>query len=125
MYTTSEYYGPELVSWPRAFQLGRISRTVSRKVWFSTLSMEVCRREINKCRAKSTSGERSSQRVASLRPDPPRRAVKNSDRCAFFGAYLSIAKNTGRSARSEGRVRGSVKGLGSSGTRSMDGAVST
>lgn len=99
------------------FNSARISRTVSRKVWFSTLSTEVCRHGINKCRARSKSGERSSQRVASPRPNSSRRAVQNSDQVravSFRSSSRPIAKRVQddrNSVRPEGRVRGSVAGL--------------
>jgi len=39
------------------FNSTRTRRTVSRKVWFSMPWTEVCRRGINKCRVRSTSGK--------------------------------------------------------------------
>lgn len=104
------------------FNSARISRTVSRKVWFSTLSTEVCRREINKCRARSKSGERSIQRVFAKSSSrfSSSRNWRYSDRCAFF-ARLSPDHEEHRTIgiRSTGRTR-SVGGLRSSGARPMD-----
>lgn len=108
-------YEPELVSRLRAFQLGPyFSYSLSQGVVLDVIETEVCRRGINKCRARSTFGKRSSQRrifPESLPLDPldideGRRAIKRE--CVFFSkcdlSKLSIANSTGRFASSLDRT---------------------
>lgn len=111
-------YEPELVSRPRAFQLGLyFSYSLSQGVVLDAIETEVCRRGINKCRARSTSGERSTRRRVSPEPplEPPRverkaARLNASARFSFQVRFIrfSIANSTGRflaSSLSAGRTR--------------------
>lgn len=106
-------YEPELVSRLRAFQLGPyFSYSLSQGVVPDAIETEVCRRGINKCRARSTSGERSSQRCVFPESFPSidlREAARLKTRVREFlsesAIYRALDRGRVQNGRRDSRVR--------------------